>query len=176
MAMEPVKTNPVLIDILSHATNPMLGIVYGIIVTVVIQSSSVVIGLVIVLITQGVMTLDAAIPIVVGANIGTTSTALLVSLKLSPISKLTALAGSLFNVVGVILMFPFFGVLHNFAQSVTENPALQVATAYTISNGVTSLFFLIFLKPTMRVLQHHRWYKEAMIESQKDAYIRTEET
>lgn len=163
-AMEPVKNDPLLIDILSRATNPLLGIVYGIIVTVIIQSSSVVIGLVIVLISQGVITLDAAIPIVVGANIGTTSTALLVSLKLSPIAKLTALSASTFNLVGVILMFPFFGLLYQIAQHLTDVPELQVATAYTISNAFTSVFFLVFLTPTIRLLMKHRWYKQAIRE------------
>jgi len=165
IAMEPIKNDPLLIKILAQATNPFLGIIYGLVVTIVIQSSSVVIGLVIVLISQGVLTLDAAIPIVVGANIGTTSTALLVSMKLSAISKLTAFAGSMFNVVGVILIFPFFGMLYDFAQSVTDVPALQVATAYTISNGFTSLFFLVFLKPTMNLLKRHKWYKQAVSES-----------
>lgn len=163
-AMEPIKNDPMLIDILSRATNPLLGILYGIVVTVIIQSSSVVIGLVIVLISQGVITLDAAIPIVIGANVGTTSTALIVSLKLSPIAKLTALSGSAFNLFGVILMFPCFGLLYQISQNLTDVPALQVATAYTISNAFTSLFFLLFLTPTIKLLQKHRWYKKSVEE------------
>ncbi len=165
VAMEPIKNDPMLLEVLAQATNPFLGIIYGIVVTIILQSSSVVIGLVIVLISQGIVSLDAAIPIVVGANIGTTSTALFVSIKLSTISKLTAFAGSLFNIVGVILIFPFFGLLYHFAQSVTDIPAFQVATAYTISNAITSVFFLLFLKPTLRLLQRHRWYKKAELEN-----------
>lgn len=161
-AMEPLRNDPLLIEILSKASNPLLGILYGIVITVIIQSSSVVVGLVIVLISQGVITLDSAIPIVVGANIGTTSTALLVSLKLSPLSRLTALSASLFNVVGVILLLPFFNVLERFVETVTSNPAVQVALAFTISNTFTSVFFLIFLNSTMKLLQKHKWYKEAV--------------
>ncbi|HUH25755.1 MAG TPA: Na/Pi symporter, partial [Flavobacterium sp.] len=82
-AMEPLKNDPLLIQILSKASNPLLGILYGIIITVIIQSSSVVVGLVIVLLSQGTIDIHSAIPIVIGANIGTTSTALLISLKLS---------------------------------------------------------------------------------------------
>lgn len=160
-AMEPLRSNPLLIEVLSKASNPFLGILYGIIITVIIQSSSVVVGLVIVLITQGVITLDSAIPIVVGANVGTTSTALLVSFKLSPLSKLTALAASTFNVFGVLLLLPFLNLLERFVESVTSNPAVQVALAFTISNTLTSVFFLIFLNPTIRLLQKHKWYKEA---------------
>lgn len=161
-AMEPLRNNPLLIEILSKASNPLLGIAYGIVITVIIQSSSVVVGLVIVLISQGVITLDSAIPIVVGANVGTTSTALLVSLKMSPLSRLTALSASLFNVVGVILLLPFFNVLERFVETITTSPAVQVALAFTISNTFTSVFFLIFLNSTMKLLQKHKWYKEAV--------------
>ncbi len=160
-AMEPLRNDPLLVETLSKASNPFLGILYGIVITVIIQSSSVVVGLVIILITQGVITLDSAIPIVVGANVGTTSTALLVSLKLSPLSKLTALSASTFNLVGVLLILPFLNALERLVENVTANPAIQVALAFTISNTVTSVFFLIFLNPTLRLLKKHKWYKEA---------------
>lgn len=161
-AMDPIKNDPLLIEILSKASNPLLGILYGLVITVIIQSSSVVVGLVIVLISQGVISLDAAIPIVVGANVGTTSTALLVSFKLSPLSRLTAMSASTFNLVGVILLFPFFGHLENFVSGISAYPSIQVALAFTISNTLTSVFFLVFLNPTIRLLQKHRWYQEAM--------------
>jgi phosphate:Na+ symporter len=163
-AMQPIRNDPMLIDILSKASNPFLGVIYGIVITIIIQSSSVVVGLVIVLISQGVISLDAAIPIVVGANVGTTSTALLVSLKLSPVARLTAFSSSMFNVVGMILIFPFFGLLTHVAQNFTDVPALQVAFAFTLSNTFTSVLFLTFLKPTIKLLQHHRWYKQAVVE------------
>lgn len=165
-AMEPLRNNPLLIEVLSKASNPFLGILYGIVITVIIQSSSVVVGLVIVLISQGIITLDAAIPIVVGANIGTTSTALLVSFKLSPLSRLTALSASTFNLVGVFILLPFFGILERFVMSVASNPTVQVALAFTVSNTLTSVFFLIFLNPTIRLLKKHKWYKEHLISSE----------
>lgn len=159
-AMEPLRNDPMLVEVLSKASNPFLGILYGIMITVIIQSSSVVVGLVIVLISQGIVTLDSAIPIVVGANIGTTSTALLVSFKLSPLSRLTALSASTFNLIGVLLLLPFFGVLERFVERVTSNPTVQVALAFTISNTLTSVFFLVFLSPTIKLLQRHKWYKQ----------------
>lgn len=163
-AMEPLKNDPLLVDVLSKASNPLLGIVYGIIITVIIQSSSVVVGLVIVLLSQGTIDIQSAIPIVIGANVGTTSTALLISLKFSSMSKLVALAASAFNVIGVLIMFPFFGLLERIAISFSTQPALQVAIAFTISNTFTSLFFLLFLNPTVRLLQKHPWYQEKIVE------------
>lgn len=160
IVMEPIKSDPLLIEILSKASNPILGILYGIVITIIIQSSSVVVGLVIVLISQGVISLEAAIPIVVGANIGTTSTALIVSLKMSPLSRLTAFASSSFNVIGVVALLPFFPLLEKTVERITSTPEMQVALAFTIANTFTSVFFLIFLNPTIRLLQKHRWYKE----------------
>lgn len=158
-AMEPIKSDPMLIKVLSHASNPLLGILYGIIITVVVQSSSVVVGLVIVLLTQGTITIDIAIPIVIGANIGTTSTALLVSLKFSSMSKLVAWSASMFNVIGVIIIYPFFGILKDIAVSFSPEPALQVAMAFTISNSFTSILFLLLINPTIKRLQKNKWYK-----------------
>lgn len=160
-AMAPIKSDPYLVEILAKASHPVLGILYGIIITVIIQSSSVVVGLVIVLLSQGTITIDSAIPIIIGANIGTTSTALLLSYKLSPLSRLVAWAASAFNVVGVIILFPFFGLLKNIAISFSDIPAMQVAMAYTISNAFTSILFLVLLKPTLNRLQRHRWYKQS---------------
>src|SRR5690606_10329923 len=140
-SMEPLKNDPLLVEVLSKASNPLLGILYGILITVIIQSSSVVVGLVIVLFSQRTIDIQSAIPSVIGANIGTTSTALLISLKFSSMSKLVALAASAFNVIGVVIMFPFFGLLERIAISFSTQPALQVAIAFTISNTFTSLFF-----------------------------------
>lgn len=161
IAMNPIKNDPVLLEVMSKATIPLLGIIYGIVITIIVQSSSVVVGLIIVMVSQGVVGLDAAIPIVIGANLGTTSTALLVSLKFSPISKLAALSASTFNLIGVLMIFPFFSLLENLAQQLSSNPPTQVAIAFTISNTFTSVFFLIFFNPTVKLLQKHRWYKQA---------------
>lgn len=157
-AMEPIRDDPFLMQILSRASNPLLGIIYGIVITVIIQSSSVVVGLVIVLLSQGTIDINSAIPIVIGANIGTTSTALLVSMQYSSVAKLVAWAASFFNIIGVIIMFPFFGLLKNIAVNFSHQPSLQVAIAYTISNTFTSVFFLVLINPTLRRLQKHKWY------------------
>jgi len=170
-AMEPIKNDPLLMEVLAKASNPIMGILYGIIITVIIQSSSVVVGLVIVLISQGTIDLSSAIPIVIGANIGTTSTALLVSLKFSSLSKLVAYAASLFNVLGVFLVFPFFGLLQKMAVNFSDLPSLQVAFAFTISNSFTSLFFLLFLKPTLKYLMRHPWYRQYMEEKKSKKEI-----
>lgn len=168
-AMEPIKTDPILLEILQKAQHPLMGILYGIIITVIIQSSSVVVGLVIVLMAQGALSLETAIPIVVGANIGTTSTALLVSLQLKPMSKLVAMSASTFNLVGVIITYPFFGYLADVARNLTDVPSMQVAAAFTISNTYVSVFFLIFLRPTIKLLEKHKWYEQSMLQPEEES-------
>ena len=158
-AIQPIKDNPELVSILMQAKNPFLGILYGIIITALVQSSSVVSGLVIILISQGILTLDAAIPIIIGANIGTTSTAFIASLKLSSTAKLTALSNFLFNFSGVILVFPFMKLLESAALYLSDTPTIQVAYAHLIFNLIVAVFFLMLLNPIHNLLIKHSWYK-----------------
>ena len=157
-ALEPVKSDPRIVDWLMTATNPFLGVIYGIIITIIIQSSSVVVGLAIVLVTQDVMTLDAAIPVITGANVGTTSTAFLVSLRMSNAAKLTAMTNFIFNFIGMLLVFPFISLLEQFVRTLSDLPGVQVAYAFTICNLIASMFFLLLLNPIYRLLGKHRWY------------------
>ncbi len=159
-AVEPLKTDPTIQQFLLQATQPFLGVLYGIVITVVVQSSSVVIGLCIVLVSQGIMPIEAAVPVVIGANVGTTSTAMIVSLKMTSLSKLSALANFGFNFTAMLLMFPFIGQFKNLVVSLSADSAIQIAAATTLFSAFTSLLFLILLRPVHRLLTKHRWYKE----------------
>ncbi len=84
-----------------------LGIVVGAVLTVSVQSSSISTSLLIPMIAAGVLTLENAYPITLGANIGTTITALLAALAVDRIEGLQiALVHLLFNVAGVLLLYP----------------------------------------------------------------------
>ena len=78
-AMEPLRTYEPFINLLLELENPLLGIIVGAAFTAIIQSSSAFTGIIIVLGSQGLITLDAAIPLILGTNIGTTITAALAS-------------------------------------------------------------------------------------------------
>jgi len=159
-ALEPIKDNPELVRWLMKASNPLLGVMYGIVITVILQSSSVVTGLVVILIGQDMISIQAAIPIIMGANAGTTSTALMASLKLSSMAKLAALSNFIFSMGSVVVMFPFIKVLEHAVISLTPNPVLQVAYSHLFFNLVTALLFLILLGPIYQALTRHRWFKE----------------
>ncbi|MFT5049073.1 MAG: sodium-dependent phosphate cotransporter [Chlamydiales bacterium] len=85
-----------------------IGILIGVMVTVAVQSSSITTSLLVPMCAAGVLTLENAFPIMLGANIGTTVTALLASLAADSSAGLTiALVHTLFNLVGVLLFYPF---------------------------------------------------------------------
>ena len=85
----------------------MAGCANRLVFTALIQSSSVTTGVAILLAQQGVMPPESAIPIVIGANVGSTSTALMASLGMRPAARATAISNFLFNATGAIVFFPF---------------------------------------------------------------------
>ncbi len=88
--------------------SPLLAIAVGAIATVMVQSSSITTSLMVPLAGAGVLTLAQAFPVTLGANIGTTITALLASLAAeSPDALVIALAHVTFNVLGILIIYPF---------------------------------------------------------------------
>ena len=84
----------------------LLGLVIGVCITVVVQSSSITTSLLVPMFGAGVLTLEAGFPIMIGANIGTTITALLASAVAGPAGLTIAVVHLLFNLCGTILFFP----------------------------------------------------------------------
>jgi len=144
--MSPLQDDPRIVDFLTGKHGPIFGILLGIIVTAVVQSSSVTTGLAVIFTQQGLMSLDNAIPILMGANIGTTVTALISIINMDIAAKKTALAHFLFNVGGVVLFLPlvYFGKKYII---ISVEPAIALAYFHLIFNISTSLVFLLLIKP-----------------------------
>ena len=85
------------------SSNPVYGVLAGMIVTMLVQSSAATIGLTIAMASQGLLGIDAAIPIILGDNIGTTITAVLAAIGTNRSAKQAAAAHVLFNFLGVVL-------------------------------------------------------------------------
>jgi len=147
-AMSPLRTWPEFINIMKGLENPFLGLLIGAAFTALIQSSSAFSGIVIVLAQQGLITLEAGIPLVFGANIGTCITAGLASIGTSREAKRVALAHVLFKVVGVLLFIfwipAFANIIHTIAAKFGSDTARQIANAHTIFNVSLGLFFIPF--------------------------------
>lgn len=124
------------------ATNPLLGVLAGGALTAVIQSSSATTGLLIALSTEGAIDLRAALPLVLGANIGTCVTCLLASIGASLMARRAAVIHLLFNVCGVLLVFPFLGPLAGLVGRLGADIPRQIANAHTLFNVLVTAAML----------------------------------
>ncbi len=165
-AMSPLKTFQPFIDVLLELENPLLGILIGTILTALIQSSSAFLGIVIILSMQGLITLEAAIPLILGANIGTSITAILASINAGRDAKRVALAHTLFKLIAVAIFVWFIPAYGDFIKmisptlngteilsedGVTSVPR-QIANAHTIFNVLFAFIFLPFLTPISKFI------------------------
>jgi phosphate:Na+ symporter len=151
--LKPLSQNPVFAEVLSRSTTPLMGALAGIVITAIVQSSSITTGLCILLVQQNIMPATAAIPIVIGANIGTTATALVASIKMQRTARRVAVANLYFNAFGVLLFLPFLG---RFAAKVVEfagEPGMAVAWAQLIFNVVMTFAVLLLLRLFHRHLE-----------------------
>ena len=162
MGSEQAFRNPQIMSmfesIFAVVNNPFLLIIIGIIFTALIQSSSAATGIVITMVGTGVLSLDIALFIVLGANIGTCVTALLASVGANANSKRVALIHFTFNTVGTlffaIILLIFGGQIVNlletvFPGDVATNPMavqMRVSLFHVIFNVSTTLLLLPFVK------------------------------
>jgi len=144
--LKPLAQNPVFAEVLRESSTPLLGVLAGILVTAIVQSGSITTGLCILLVQQNLLSATAAIPIVIGASVGSTSTALIASIKMQRTARRVALANLCFNAFGVALFLPFLGW---FAVRVVEfagEPGMAVAWAQLIFKIVMSAAVLLLLR------------------------------
>ena len=143
--VKPLKTSSYVMGLLvDFGKTPLLGILAGALFTAIIQSSSATSGLVIAMGMQGLLSLEAAVALMLGANIGTCATALLASIGASLSAKRAALIHLLFKVFGVMVILiplPYFIKL---AAATSSSLPRQIANAHTLFNVGITLLFLPF--------------------------------
>ena len=148
-AMEPLRSSPEFIHIVSNFENPLIGVAVGAIFTAIIQSSSASVGILQALAMSGVVTLPTAIYVLFGQNIGTCITAVLASIGTSRNAKRTTVIHLSFNMIGTAI-FVLICMTTDFAyfmQSLTPtNVAAQIANVHTVFNIVTTIILLPFGK------------------------------
>lgn len=143
--LKPLQESELMMGWLAMATTPWLGILVGMVFTAVVQSSSVTTGLAIIMVQQGVLPPEAAIPIVIGSNVGSTSTALMAGMKMNPVARATAVSNLLFNVFGALIYLPFISEFSIFLIDITDNAGIAVALAHLIFNLNIALLLLALL-------------------------------
>ena len=134
------------------ADNQFLALLVGAVLSAGMASSAATIGLMLSLGHQGLLPLAAAIPVVLGANIGTCATALAASLRSSSDARRVAMAHIAFKVLGVALVFPFIEHLTSVIAQTAGDVARQIANAHTLFNVAISALFLPFAPWAARVI------------------------
>ena len=115
-SMAFLKTEAWFADLMISFTNPIVGIIFGAVLTAVIQSSSASVGILQGLCSTGVVTYGAAIPIILGQNIGTCITAIMGAIGANRNARRTAMVHLLFNVVGAVMFAVIFYGLGMFIE------------------------------------------------------------
>lgn len=145
-AMYPLRDSEVFRNlILTVANKWFLGILIGLGITMLIQSSSATTGILVALTATGGITINAAFPLILGANIGTCITALLSSITANKMAKKAAVIHLLFNVMGAIIFLPLGKYLIEIVTYLSpESIKLQISFIHLIFNVSNTLVLLPF--------------------------------
>ena len=143
-AMKPLRDYQPFQDLMIGLENPLFGLLIGALFTGLIQSSSAFTGIVITLAMNGLITLEAGIPLIFGANVGTCITAGLASIGTIRDAKRVAIAHVLFNIGGVLIFIWFIPYLADFVRTLSSDTPRQIANAHTIFNITVGIVFLPF--------------------------------
>jgi Na/Pi-cotransporter len=143
--LQPIRESLTFQEILAYSRSPLVGVLVGAIFTALVQSSSVTTGLLVLLVQQGLMPAESAIPVALGSNVGSTSTALLASLPMGHTAKATAMANFLLNLAGIAAVAPFLGGFARWMIALADGPGSAVALAHLCFNFAMAFGFLLLL-------------------------------
>jgi phosphate:Na+ symporter len=160
----PLKDDPAFAALFTQLNNPFFGIMAGALVTIVIQSSSVTTGLVVILAQSGGIQLEDAIPIILGANIGTTFTGIIASFSMDTYAKRAATVNTIFNIGGVLLFLPFLIPFTKLIEWIGGTPGEMTAIAHLLFNIVSSVVFVFFINQL-------EWIASKLIKSDENEIV-----
>ena len=151
-AVAGLKDVPAFTDLFIAFKNPVLGVLAGAILTAIIQSSSASVGILQALAVTGSVSYAAAIPIIMGQNIGTTVTAMISSIGTNKNAKRAAVVHLLFNVIGVVVLLTLFCIVRAAFAPVLLN---ESATMYgiAVAHSAFNLLCTAILLPAGSLLE-----------------------
>lgn len=151
-AVSGLKDVPGFRDLFLLFTNPLLGMLAGAVLTAIIQSSSASVGILQALATTGQVTFGAAIPIIMGQNIGTCITTILSSIGANKNARRTALVHLLFNVIGTVVWLSAFWIIDLiWHPALLDQPATLVGIA--VAHSVFNILCTALLMPMGGLLE-----------------------
>nr|MBP3598011.1 Na/Pi cotransporter family protein [Eubacterium sp.] len=156
-AVEPLSESPAFANILSYFSDmPIIGIFTGLILTVIVQSSSAMVGILQALSSTGVMTFELVYPIIMGINLGTcVTTALVCSIGSSKDAKRTGIVHIVFNTIGTILFMIVMSIIRamggfpNLWESIVDSGV--IANFQTLFNLLTAVALLPFTNVLVKI-------------------------
>lgn len=137
-------------SMLAMGQKPLVAILAGLIMTSLTQSSTAVTSMTVAMGMSNSITLEGAVGIILGANIGSCITGLIASLQLSRAARQASMAQISINVLGVLLFMPFIHPYANLVSHTSVDLARQIANAHTIFNVIVSLILFPFVKQIAR--------------------------
>ncbi len=154
-AMGALKSSEAFQAFISTAKSPVLGLLIGIAMCSVLQSSSAAIGVLQVLALQGLMPLEFAIYLIIGVNVGSATPLFISAIGAKTNAKRAALVYFIFDLVGMFIFTPvaLFTRFTDWVSSFSENGSVQVAAAHIIFKVVTAVFLLPFVPVIVKVSQ-----------------------
>lgn len=156
-AVEPLtESEEFIVMIQKFSENPLLAIVIGLVVTVIVQSSSATVGMIQAISVTGTMTFSLVYPLIMGINLGTcVTTAMLCSIGSSKDAKRTAIVHILFNTIGTILFMIVMTLIKNFGGLSTLWPSIvdsgDIANFQTIFNLLTAVVLIPFANVLVKI-------------------------
>ena len=146
-SVEALAELPGFVNILTFFKNPVMGVLVGVVFTAIIQSSSASVGVLQALAMTGAITYGAAIPIIMGQNIGTCVSSLLASMGTSKNARRVAMVHILFNVIGSVICLTVWliadGIIDFAFTDVAVEP-FNIAVIHSIFNIVTTVMLFPF--------------------------------
>ena len=159
-AMTVFRNMPIITNFLQKCSNPLLLLIFGIVFTALVQSSSAVTTIIISMVANGMTIGNGAnciLYVILGSNIGSCVTAILSSIGATPNAKRASVIHLLFNVTGSIIYFAILLFIPKFMESTFASwfalPSTQIAMFHTFFNVTSTLVFLPFINLFVKASQ-----------------------
>jgi phosphate:Na+ symporter len=166
-AMYPLRSNQTFIDILISFENPWIGILAGFVFTALIQSSAAFIGIVITIASQGFLSLEACIPMILGTNLGTGMTAILASFNSGREAQRVAFAHTFFKLIGVLVFVWWIPEYAQFVKSFSPQPSNSLSSmevlGQTVPRQIANAHMVFSIGLTILILPFLNFFNKLII-------------
>ncbi|MHC1716831.1 MAG: Na/Pi cotransporter family protein [Candidatus Dojkabacteria bacterium] len=152
-SIESLRGIPEVTNFFLYLSSPILAYLVSLLFTMLIHSSSISSGIIVILVLGGLLPVDIGIAMILGANLGSSITAFFISSNLTLYAKRAGFANFLFNLLGTVVFMIFLNEFVAFMKVLVADPAYQVAFAHVIFNVISAIVFLIFLTPFEKLVK-----------------------